>query len=91
MSLLIKFEPARNYLDWAVGIHGIRINYYAGHKQYSAVYLPEVAPEQGWNHLETIDSLIRKGGYNGPIDENFRLAVNVTRFQSSKTMLSYQV
>lgn len=90
VSLLVKFEPARDYRDWSVGVHGIRIHYYDGRHQRSAVYLPEVAEEQGWDHIETIDNLIVKGGFGGQIDEHFRLAVNVTRFQSSKVNMSYQ-
>ena len=31
----------------------------------TAVYLPDVIPEQGWSKAETIDSLIRKSGYTG--------------------------
>ena len=29
----------------------------------SAVYLPDVIPEQGWTKAETVDSLVRKSGY----------------------------
>lgn len=47
VSLLIDFEKARNYLDWDVGIHGIRIEFYYNGRRLSAVYLPEVAVEQG--------------------------------------------
>ncbi|CAI4221530.1 unnamed protein product [Auanema sp. JU1783] len=89
VSLLINFEPAKNYLDWTVGVHGIRIHYFDGVAQRDAVYLPEVAAEQGWNHRETIDNLIEKGGYNGFIDERFRMNVKVVRFQSSKVTLTY--
>ncbi|PAV86581.1 hypothetical protein WR25_12984 [Diploscapter pachys] len=96
VSLLVDFEPARDYLDWVVGIHGIRINFWDGAANRNAVYLPEVAAEQGtkllprWNHVETLDNLIQKGGYKGPIDEAFRRAVEVVRFQSSKYNLSYK-
>ena len=31
----------------------------------SAVYLPDVIPEQGWTKAETVDSLVRKSGYTG--------------------------
>ena len=29
----------------------------------TAVYLPEVAPEQGWTKKQTLDSAMRKAGY----------------------------
>lgn len=42
------FEEARNYLDWDLGFHGIRIEFLneRGSKR-SATYLPKVATEQG--------------------------------------------
>lgn len=48
VSILRHFEEGNNYLDWEVGKHGIRIEFYSekGYKQ-SATYLPEVALEQG--------------------------------------------
>ena len=49
---------------YRVGKHGIRIEFLneKGHKK-TATYLPEVAIEQGWDAVQTIDSLLRKGGY----------------------------
>lgn len=35
----------------------------SGAKVFSATYLPEVAPAQGWNKEETLDSAMRKAGY----------------------------
>ncbi|XP_077641695.1 AMMECR1-like protein isoform X2 [Lonchura striata] len=48
VSLLTNFEDASDYLDWEVGIHGIRIEFIneKGVKR-TATYLPEVAKEQG--------------------------------------------
>lgn len=43
-----NFEDADNYLDWTIGVHGIRIEFLneRGSKR-SATYLPKVASEQG--------------------------------------------
>lgn len=43
-----NFEEADNYLDWTIGVHGIRIEFLneRGSKR-SATYLPKVASEQG--------------------------------------------
>jgi hypothetical protein len=38
-------------------------------RRFHGTYLPHVAPEQGWNVRQTIDSLIRKAGFDGPIDD----------------------
>ncbi|VDK49969.1 unnamed protein product [Anisakis simplex] len=90
VSILINFEKAKDYRDWVVGIHGIRIEFQDNHHYRDAVYLPEVASEQGWDHVETLDNLMRKGGFRGHISEEMRLKVNVVRFQSDKVHMSYQ-
>lgn len=45
---LQNFEEADGYLDWTIGVHGIRIEFIneRGSKR-SATYLPKVASEQG--------------------------------------------
>lgn len=47
VSLLLNFEDGSDYLDWSVGVHGIRIEFSLenGSKR-NATYLPEVAAEQ---------------------------------------------
>lgn len=85
VSLLTNFEPANHWKDWQVGVHGIRIEFVneKGQKR-SATYLPEVASQEGWDHEEAIDSLLRKGGYRAPITEEFRKKIQVVRYQSEK-------
>ncbi|MFH4976932.1 hypothetical protein AB6A40_003641 [Gnathostoma spinigerum] len=90
VSILINFEKARDYRDWIVGVHGIRIEFQDSHHYRDAVYLPEVASEQGWTHAETLDNLMRKGGFKGHISEEMRMKVTVVRFQSDKVHMSYQ-
>ncbi|KAF5305502.1 hypothetical protein FQA39_LY01593 [Lamprigera yunnana] len=48
VSILRHFEDGSDYLDWEVGVHGIRIEFVneKGNKR-TATYLPEVATEQG--------------------------------------------
>ena len=55
----------------------------------SAVYLPDVIPEQGWSKAETIDSLVRKSGYSGQITDSLRSKIKLTRYQSTKCTVSY--
>ena len=55
----------------------------------SATYLPEVAPDQGWEHIDAIDSAIRKAGWNGRISEDLRRAVRVRRYRSRKCVVSW--
>ncbi|XP_014323654.1 AMMECR1-like protein isoform X3 [Myotis myotis] len=95
VSLLTNFEDASDYLDWEVrtaafgtlrciwvrvGVHGIRIEFIneKGVKR-TATYLPEVAKEQDWDQIQTIDSLLRKGGFKAPITSEFRKTIRLTR------------
>ncbi|KAL7671980.1 hypothetical protein ACOME3_006878 [Neoechinorhynchus agilis] len=90
VSLLIDFEPIDSFIDWEIGIHGIRLEFKIhGSSTYSATYLPDVAREQGWNHRQTIDSLIKKSGYNGLIDDALRHRVNLVRYRSQKITKTY--
>ncbi|CAG0893089.1 unnamed protein product [Darwinula stevensoni] len=91
VSILRHFEEGLDFLDWEVGIHGIRIEFHneKGNKR-TATYLPEVAPEQGWDRIQTIDSLLRKGGFKGSVTNEVRRSIRLTRYQSEKITISYQ-
>jgi len=111
VSLLTDFEDASSYLDWTIGVHGIRISFpnpalnptssnssgapsplsssaylprITSRQTFSATYLPDVIPEQGWNKIEAVDSAIQKAGWNGVITEDIRRSVKLRRYQSRK-------
>ena len=46
--------------------------------------------EQNWDRIQTIDSLLRKGGYRGIITTDYRKTIKLTRYQSEKVSASYQ-
>lgn len=72
-------------------MHGIRIEFVTERgSRRSATYLPQVATEQGWDQTETIDSLLRKGGYRGNITPEVRRSITLTRYQSQEIHMSYQ-
>lgn len=56
---------------------------------YHATYLPQIAPEQGWDKIETVDSAIRKAGWNGRITEDIRRSIRLRRYQSRKASVSW--
>ncbi|KAK7355364.1 hypothetical protein VNO80_14619 [Phaseolus coccineus] len=91
VSLLTDYETANNYLDWEIEKHGIIIEFsdpvYSTRR--SATYLPEVAANEGWTKIEAIDSLIRKSGYNGPITDELRMQLQLTRYQSTLFTMRY--
>lgn len=59
-------------------------------QSFSATYLPQIAPEQGWDKIETIDSAIRKAGWSGRITEDIRRSVKLRRYQSRKCAVSWE-
>ncbi|KAJ5386132.1 hypothetical protein N7509_008673 [Penicillium cosmopolitanum] len=67
LTLLGSFEPCTNAMDWILGTHGIRISFVHRGRRYGATYLPDVAVEQGWTREETIESLMRKAGWDGGV------------------------
>ncbi|KAL1924701.1 uncharacterized protein VTP21DRAFT_4355 [Calcarisporiella thermophila] len=90
VSLLTDFEKGKDYMDWEIGTHGIWIEFIDDYgRTRTATYLPEVAEEQEWTKLETIDSLLRKGGYRGRITEKVRDSITLTRYKSRKYTLNY--
>ena len=73
-----------------IGVHGVWIEFRDNNgKKKTATYLPEIAKEQGWTKQKTIDSLLRKGGFRGPISDEFLQAIVLTRYQSQKARVAY--
>lgn len=90
-------------MDWEVGKHGIEIEFTedgiiddgAGSggsgsgRVYRGTFLPNVATEQGWDQLKTLEALCRKSGYHKgfeSVKENFIL---IRRYQSIKFGIDY--
>jgi len=58
ISLLTPFKPIASAEDFVPGRDGIMLK----KDGRSAVYLPQVAPDQGWNRQQTLDQLCHKAG-----------------------------
>lgn len=54
-------------MDWILGTHGLRISFVHRGRRYGATYLPDVPVEQGWTKEETVESLMRKAGWDGGV------------------------
>jgi uncharacterized protein (TIGR00296 family) len=89
VSLLVNFVECTRWDEWNIGEHGILIKFKVESQEFRAVFLPEVASEQGWTKRETLDALIRKSGYRGGVDEKLMATLKVERFESSKAEASY--
>lgn len=91
VTLLTDFEPAPSPLAWTLGVHGLRISFIDKGRRYSATYLPNVAPEQGWNEVETMISLMRKAGWSGRSADWQRVGeLKVVRYQGKKISMDWQ-
>jgi len=90
VSLLTDFQDCRDCFDWKVGVNGLRIefNNERGHRK-TATYLPEVSKEQGWNQRQTVENLLRKGGYQAEITPAFLRTVHARRYRTEKVMVSF--
>ena len=44
----------------------------------------------GWTHEETIESLVRKAGFNGVLTIKLKQSIKVTRYQSSLCTMRYE-
>ena len=58
ISILTPPHPVPSWKDIEIGKHGILLTV----SNQSAVFLPQVAPEQGWGLEETLDHLAMKAG-----------------------------
>ncbi|PNH06690.1 hypothetical protein TSOC_006907 [Tetrabaena socialis] len=56
----------------------------------TATFLPDVAPEQGWDRAQAVDALVRKAGYAGPITAALREAICLERYQSTVAAITYE-
>lgn len=95
VSLLTPFEAAKSPLDWSLGTHGIHITFHdpsTRGRRYSATYLPEVAPAQGWTKEKTVISLIRKAGYRGKVSPGDALwtSIQTKRYRSEKCQVEWE-
>jgi hypothetical protein len=43
----------------------------------------------GWDITQTIDTLVRKSGWKGVLDDALRRSITLTRFQATACTLSY--
>ena len=91
VSILCHFEDGADWTDWELGRHGIRIEWFSerGNRK-TATFLPEVPLSQGWDKTQTIDSLLRKGGFKGAVTPEVRRSIRLVRYQSEMITVTYQ-
>lgn len=76
VTLLDNFEPTKEWDDWTIGDHGLKVNFSKDGEMYLGTFLPSVAVEQEWDKITTLDYLLKKADY--------------TRVLKSKTTEFYQ-
>ncbi len=76
VSILTRPEPAPGPQAFVVGRHGVILNAFGR----GAVYLPQVAPEQGWDRDTTLTHLARKAGL--PLDAWRKPSATLSLFEA---------
>ena len=91
VSLLTHYEPAASWDDWEVGVHGLIVDFRdpGSGASRSATYLPEIAAREGWTRRYTVESLVRKAGYEGAVGAPLLASLRVTRYRSSPLTRAY--
>lgn len=98
ITLLNKFESVKLWDDWEVGKHGLKISI-GQDGGFLGTFLPNVAPEQGWDAETTLWYLLRKADYTvilrskttdfyqKGIEEGW---IDLQRYEGLKSELSYK-
>lgn len=89
VTLLTDFEDCDDAMDWELGTHGLRVSFRDGARRYGSTFLPDVAPEQGWDKEDTLVNLVRKAGWPGKRDKWRDLDIKVVRYQGKRVHLRY--
>lgn len=86
VSLLTPMETCADWLDWDLGVHGVYVRIEGG---WSATFLPEIAPAQGWTKAETIERVFRKAGWTAPITDATLRHATLLRYTSTHATATY--
>jgi AmmeMemoRadiSam system protein A len=82
VSVLTPPRPIASYEEFRVGEEGVILE----KDGRSAVFLPEVAVEQGWDRDETLTQLARKAGLPG---DGWKTGASFQTFRSQKFSAPY--
>eukprot|EP00536_Pseudo-nitzschia_multiseries_P005497 jgi/Psemu1/190638/e_gw1.103.54.1 len=98
---VLPFGHGHDHLcDWTIGVHGVWIRFVVDGEEFGATFLPDVVEGEGRGaangnenenapHTDILTKLIRKAGYRKRIHGGVWDTLRVTRYQSTKTTVSY--
>ena len=92
LSLLVNFskEPLEDPLAWQVGKHGVSLEITgADGELYESTFLPEVAKEENWDQMETLQELLEKAEFEEADLEDVLHRIRVTTYESIVVSMSY--
>lgn len=69
ITVLDNFMPIIDPINWKIGEHGLKVLFLTESGHYLGTFLPLVAEEQKWDHIDTLWNLIRKAGHRAPARE----------------------
>ena len=90
VSILINFskKPLEDPLNFEIGKHGVSLDFTHKGKEYSSTFLPEVAQEEGWNQLDTINELLEKCEFPGEPKTAIE-KMKITTYESAKVSMTF--
>lgn len=75
------------YLPEVATEQGICVSIFSSH---SSVSYYQFSFLTGWDRIQTIDSLLRKGGFKGLVTHDVRRNIKLVRYRSEKVSVSWQ-
>ena len=80
-------RPGARYREKFVSVNFLSLSHLKHSKLFRYFYLKPHLP--GWDKIQTIDSLLKKGGYKGAPTPEVRRSIRLTRYQSEKVTVAY--
>ena len=93
LSLLVRFQdkPLKDPLDFQVGKHGVTLKIKGSDGElYESTFLPEVAQEQNWTEMETLQELLEKAEFEEADIDDVMDRIQITTYESITCKMSYK-
>ena len=93
LSLLVRFQdkPLKDPLDFQIGKHGVTLKIKGSDGElYESTFLPEVAKEENWTEMETLQELLEKAEFEEADIDDVMDRIQITTYESIKCKISYK-
>lgn len=99
ITILDNFVAINDPEDWTIGTHGLKVLFKLENRTHLGTFLPLVAEEQEWDHVETLWNLLQKAGYRGvPLEKTIEFyesaleihSMRLVRYEGVKVGATYE-